>query len=112
MGQGRELTVFWGTNGARGGRLAWERDVRSLDPDGGLVRRSHGRHDTQEHRDASATTREERAMPEGTPRKQVVTRCARGSIASGQEPSHGGFSQSVQRQDMVMGLFVNRDACG
>ena len=56
LGQGRELTVFWGTDGARGRRLAWERDVRGLDPDGCLVRRSHGRHHTQENRDASAAT--------------------------------------------------------
>jgi len=44
IGQGRELTVFWGTEGARGRRLAWQRDVKSLDPDGCLVRRPHGRH--------------------------------------------------------------------
>ena len=27
IGHGRALTVFWGTTGARGRRVAWERDV-------------------------------------------------------------------------------------
>ena len=112
MEQGRERTVFWGTNGARGGRLAWERAIRSLDPDGGVVRRSPGRHDTQKHPEASAATREERVMPEGTPRKNVVTRYARGRSASGQASWHGCFSPSVQRHAIGMGLFVKRDASG
>lgn len=56
MGHGRELTVFWGTDGARGGRLVCKRDVRGLDPDGCLVRRPHDRHHAQENRDASAAT--------------------------------------------------------
>jgi hypothetical protein len=39
-GHGREPTVFWGTVRARGGRLAGQRDVQGLDPDGCMVRRS------------------------------------------------------------------------
>src|SRR5215831_7212915 len=59
LGHGRELTIFWGTDVARGGRLVWKRDVRGLDPDGCLVRRPHGRHHRQENRDAAAATSRE-----------------------------------------------------
>lgn len=40
IGHGREPTVFWGTHGARGIRLAPQPDVRGLDPDGCVVRHS------------------------------------------------------------------------
>ena len=58
IGRGRELTVFWGTTGARGGRLACDASEtsRSLDPDGCLVRRPHGRHHAKENRGASEAT--------------------------------------------------------
>jgi hypothetical protein len=38
IGHGREPTVFWGTDSARGRRWARESAVRRLDPDGCVVR--------------------------------------------------------------------------
>src|SRR5215468_5143297 len=54
---------------------------RGLDPDGWMVRRPHGRHHTQENRDASAAT-SRRGVPGGAPRKKVVKSGVGGSIAS------------------------------
>src|SRR5713101_2002358 len=58
IGRGRELTVCWGTTGARGGRLACDASEtsRSLDPDGCVVQRPHGRHHAQANRGASEAT--------------------------------------------------------
>ena len=82
IGRSREPTVFWGTDGARGRRLACERDGRGLDPDGCLVRCLPSRHHTQEIGMRLRPQVGSGGVPDGTQQKKVVKSCARGSIAS------------------------------
>src|SRR5215468_7541420 len=101
IGHARELTVFWGTDGARGGRLAWERDVRGLDPDGCLVRRSHSRHHTQENSDASAATSREWGIPSG-PQREKCQELWKGEVLPLDRSLLMGVSKTERMHDLVI----------
>src|SRR6266446_5622463 len=94
----KRLAEVCDEGGGRGRRLAWKQDVKSLDPDGCLVRRPHGRHHTQENRDASAATRREWSRSGGTQRKKSSQKLRKGGVLP-------------LDKSLLMGAFPKRRRC-